>query len=110
LEGRWAALAIKAQRDGVLDYRNYTPLDASWLMKECILLDSIEDNIMSEHCKILLPNVTHEAKSELFDNILRHDTPWIAKELTAEANARRLMQMYKDAKAAQAAQEQNGTS
>lgn len=82
MEGRWASLAVRAQREGVLDYRERDPRDRSWNLRESLLFDSMENALMSEHCKLMLPMVTDDdAREEMFDRMMTYDMPWVARWL-----------------------------
>lgn len=94
MEGRWAKLAVRAQRDGILDYRTYTPGDANWLLRERILMSSIEDQILVEHSKLIFPGLSGEAQETIFNSILSYEMPWVAKELSKSNQIKKLIQQY----------------
>jgi len=97
LEGRWATLAVRAQRTGVLDYRTYEQADSKWLLKEQLLLNDIENSVMAEHCRVLLPILDPDQRLDLFDQILGYELPWLLKGITEGNSADHLIAQYKDA-------------
>jgi len=95
LEGRWATLAVRAQRDKIIDYRNYVPGDDQWLLREHILLRSVEDSIMADHCRMLIPVLGSEARLELFDKLLKYELPWALEDDDGSGGAsERMLSMY----------------
>ena len=62
-----------------------------------MLLNSIEDSIMADHYRMLLPILAPELRLELFDQLLKYELPWILKDSKAGSPEERLIAMYKKA-------------
>ena len=80
MEGRWARLAVRAQREGVLDYREYTPGDDQWLMREHLLLSDLETSLVAQHQSLLLTTCEPEYRTEVYDRLIQLNTPWLRPE------------------------------
>jgi len=101
LEKRWPALALRAQRDGIIDYREYDRADLAWRRRESVLLDVLEKGLKAKCCLAALPGSTGDSRKELVERLLRYELPWV---LGAEAAARgpdRLIEMWKAMKESQ---------
>jgi hypothetical protein len=94
LEGRWATLAVRAQRDGVLDYREYESYDEGWAIKETLLFNSLENSLMAEHCRMIIPVLQPDARTDMFERLINYEMPWLLEDMSEASASERLINMY----------------
>lgn len=88
-----------AQREGVLDYRDYPGDDPiRWKLKEMLLFAEIERGLMARYCLTMMAGGAVENRQALFDRLLGYDMPWVSKANTEAKSPERLVELYKKMK------------
>ena len=93
MEGRWATLAVRAQREGILDYSRYRPGDSAWKLRESFLLDSLESSILADQIKALLPIASDP--TEAINKLAAIETPWLDAERSRRELEKNLVEQWK---------------
>ena len=93
---------MRAQREGALDYREYLPGDSGWKLRESLILASLENAIVADQLKAVIP-VVHNSDilEKLLSDIVETETPWVSKVATKEERMRQLAEMWRKHKESQ---------
>ena len=69
---------MRAQREGALDYREYLPGDSGWLLRERLVMASMEQGIIAGQLKAMLPVAAGTAVAkDIISDLVDIETPWL---------------------------------
>ena len=94
MEGRWARLAVRAQRLGALDYAKRPSRDRDWLAKEALILRDLERTVIADAFKSAMPAPRVDIKS-LHIKVLELEAPWLAAKADGPSQED-LIEMYNE--------------